>query len=108
MTRPKLVVVNTDSDEQPRSWRDGRGYHFDLSRNKLIFYASCFVLSLCFMFTLGILVGRGVSLVGPDDFSMKGKFLRFLGLEEQTGQPSPVAAETSGRPKENARIAELL
>ena len=38
MTRPKLVVVNTDPDEQPRSWQDGRKYRFDLSRNKLVLY----------------------------------------------------------------------
>ncbi len=99
MTRPKLVVVNTDLDEQPRSLRDGRGYRFDLSRNKLIFYALSFVLSLCFMFTLGIFVGRGVPMVSSDDFSMKGRFLRFLGLEKQTGQPSPKAAATWEDPR---------
>jgi len=94
MTRPKLVVVNTDLDDHPRSFSDGRGYRFDLSRNKLIFYALSFVLSLCFMFALGIFVGRGVPMVRSDDFSMKGRLLRFLGLEKQTGQPFPKAAAT--------------
>ena len=65
MIRPKLVVVNTERDEQPRSFRDGRGYRFDLSRNKLILYALSFVVSLCFMFTLGVFVGRGVPVVSP-------------------------------------------
>ena len=60
MARPKLVVVNTEMDEHPRSFGDGRGYRFDLSRNKLILYALSFVVSLCFMFILGIFVGRGV------------------------------------------------
>jgi hypothetical protein len=94
MTRPKLVVVNTDLDDHPRSFSDGRGYRFDLSRNKLIFYVLSFVLSLCFMFALGIFVGRGVPMVRSDDFSMKGRLLRFLGLEKQTGQPFPKAAAT--------------
>ncbi len=94
MIRPKLIVVNNGRDEQPRSFRDGRGFRFEVSGNKLIFYALSFVLSLCFMFTLGIFVGRGVPMVGSDDFSMKGRFLRFLGLEKQTAQPSPKAAAT--------------
>jgi hypothetical protein len=46
MTRPKLVVLNTDLDEHPRSFWQGRGYRFDLSRNRLILYALSFVLSL--------------------------------------------------------------
>jgi cell division septation protein DedD len=94
MTRPKLVVINTDVDKQPRSWRDGRRYRIDLGRGKLVFYAASFVLSLCFMFTLGVFVGRGVSVAGSDDASVKGRFLRFLGLGKQTAQPSAGAAQT--------------
>jgi cell division septation protein DedD len=94
MTRPKLVVVNTDLDEQPRSWRDGKRYRFDLSAGKLVLYASSFILSLCFIFALGVFTGRGVAVVGPDDTTMKGRFLRFLGLGKQTGQPFPGAAAT--------------
>ncbi len=99
MIRPKLVVVNTEVDEHPRSFWDGRGYSFDLSRNKLILYVLSYVVSLCFMFTLGILVGRGVPVVKPDDFSMKGRFLRLLGLEKQTGQYFPKAAPTWADPR---------
>ena len=99
MTRPKLVVVNTDPDEQPRSWLDGRKYRFDLSRNKLILYTSSLVLALCFMFTLGILVGRGVAMVSSDDSSIKGQFLQFLGLGKQTAQPSAKAAQTWEDPR---------
>jgi cell division septation protein DedD len=99
MIRPKLVVVNNEREEQPRAFLDGRGFRFDLSRNKLIFYSLSFVLSLCFMFTLGICVGRGVSMVKPDDFSIKGRFLKFLGLENQTGRSSPGAAATWEDPR---------
>jgi cell division septation protein DedD len=100
MTRPKLVVVNnTDLDEPPRSWQDGRKYRFDLSKNKLILYTLSSVLALCFMFTLGILVGRGVAMVSSDDSSAKGRFLQFLGLGKQTGQPSAKAAQTWEDPR---------
>jgi hypothetical protein len=99
MNRPKLVVVNTEMDEHSRSFWDGRGYRVDLSRNKLILYALSFVVSLCFMFILGIFAGRGVPVVRPDDFSMKGRFLRLLGLEKQTGQYFPKAAATWEDPK---------
>ena len=99
MTRPKLVVVNTDPDEQPRSWQDGRKYRFDLSRSKLVFFTFSCVLALCFMFTLGILVGRGVALVSSDDSSIKGQFLQFLGLGKQTSLPSARAAQTWEDPR---------
>jgi cell division septation protein DedD len=99
MTRPKLVVVNTDLDEQPRNWRDGRRYRFDLSMGRVVFYISSLVLALCFMFTLGIFVGRGVAVVGPDDVSFKGSLLRFLGLAQPPGQPVAKAAETWEDPK---------
>jgi hypothetical protein len=105
MARPKLVVVNTDTEEHSHSLGGGRGYRFDLSRNKLILYALSFVLSLCFMFALGVFVGRGVPMVRPDDFSMKGRFLRFLGLEKEIGEPFPKAAATWEDPK---RMLESL
>ena len=99
MIRPKLVVVNNEMDERSRSFGDGRGFRFDLSRNKLILYALSFVVSLCVIFILGIFVGRGVPMVKPDDFSMKGRFLRLLGLEQQTGQYFPKAAATWEDPR---------
>ena len=99
MARPKLVVVNTDLDERSRSFGGGGGYHFELSRNRVILYALSFVLSLCFMFVLGVFVGRGVPLVSPDDFSMKGRLLRFPGLEKQIGEPLPKAAATWEDPR---------
>ncbi len=94
MTRPKLVVINTDMDEQPRSWRDGKRYHIDLGIGKLVFYTASFVLTLCFMFALGVLVGRGVSMAGSDEASINGRLLRFLGLGKQAVQPSAGAAQT--------------
>ncbi len=99
MIRPKLVVVNNDRDEQSRSIRDGKGFRFELSRNRLIVYALSLVLSLCFMFTLGVFVGRGRAVVKPDDVSLKGRFLRFLGLDLQTGALAPGASVTWESPK---------
>lgn len=94
MIRPKLVVVNNERDEESRSIRDGKGIHFHLSRSRLAVYVLSLVVSLCFMFTLGIFVGRGISVVRSDDFSVKGRFLRFLGLDRQTGAAVPNAAAT--------------
>ncbi len=98
MNRPKLVVLGTDQAEQHRSSRDGRKFKFEMGRKKVVFYASGFLLSLCFMFVLGVLVGRGVNLVSADDFSMKGEFLKFLGLGKQTERHSARAAETWADP----------
>lgn len=99
MIRPRLVVVNHDRDEQPRSFRDSGKYHFDLSLNKLVLYGLSLVLSLCFMFILGVFVGRGTPMVKSGDFSIKGKFLRFLGLDQQTVRPNAEAAATWKDPR---------
>lgn len=99
MTRPKLVVINPDQTDQPRASRDGKRYRFELSRAKLTFYVTGVFAALCWMFILGILVGRGIALVNSEDVSIRGEFMRFLGLEKQVGQPAARAAETWGDPK---------
>ncbi|MGC9195781.1 MAG: SPOR domain-containing protein [Syntrophobacteraceae bacterium] len=94
MIRPKLVVVNNDRDDHARSNRDGKGFSFELSKGMLVAYATCLLLSLCFLFTLGVLVGRGYSAVRQDDLSIKARFFRFLGLESQSGLQTPRASQT--------------
>jgi cell division septation protein DedD len=99
MTRPKLVVINPDQTDQTRTARDGKYYRFELSKRRLVFYVSGFLVSLCWMFVLGILVGRGIALVNSEDVSVRGDFMRFLGLGNQVGQPAAKAAESWGDPK---------
>lgn len=99
MIRPKLVVVNHDRDEQSRAIRDAKGFRFQISGKRLIVYVLSLVVSLCFMFTLGVFVGRGVSVVKPGDSSLSGSFLRFLGLDRQIGAPAPKAAASWENPK---------
>lgn len=98
MTRPKLVVLHSEPD-QSRGQKEVKKYRFELSRKKLFFYVLSFATALCWMFVLGVLVGRGISLVDSEDISLKAEFIRFLGLGEQTGQPVPKAAETWGDPR---------
>jgi cell division septation protein DedD len=99
MTRPKLVVIHPDQTDQSRTARDGTYYRFELSKRRLVFYVSGFLTALCWMFVLGILVGRGIALVSSEDVSIRGGFMRFLGLGNQVGQPAAKAAETWGDPK---------
>jgi len=99
MTRPKLIVLHPDQTEQTHTARDGKRYRVELSRRRLVFYVSGFIAALCWMFVLGILVGRGVALVSSEDVSIRGEFMRFLGLGKQVGQPVAKAAETWGDPK---------
>ncbi|MDR3556405.1 MAG: SPOR domain-containing protein [Syntrophobacteraceae bacterium] len=99
MIRPKLVVVNSDRDEQSRSVREGKGMRFELSRSRVVAYALGLVMSLCFMFTLGVFVGRGSAIVRSDDLTVKGRFLRFLGLQRQTEAPVAKASLTWEDPK---------
>ncbi len=99
MTRPKLVVINSDQSETTRSSREGKKYRFELSRKRLVLYVSTVIVAFCWMFILGVLVGRGVALVSSEDFSMKAEVARFLGLGKGAGQPSLKAAETWGDPR---------
>ena len=99
MARPKLVVINSEQSEHSRGGREGRMYRFELSRKKVLFYTTGLIAALCWMFIFGVLVGRGVALVGSEDFSLKAGFFRFLGLDKQAGQPSTQASETWGDPR---------
>ncbi len=99
MIRPKLVIVNNDRADQSRSDAEAGGVCFEWSKKRLVAYCLSLFLSLCFMFTLGVFVGRGYSVVKPDDFSLKGRFLRFLGLDKQIGAPIPKASTTWEDPK---------
>ncbi len=98
MTRPKLVLLHSEQ-EQSRGQKDVKKYRFELSRKKLTFCVLSLAAALCWMFVLGLLVGRGISLVNSEDVSLRAEFMRFLGLGKQTGQPVPKAAETWGDPK---------
>lgn len=98
MNRPKLVVLHPEQ-EQSRGGRDGKKYRFELSRKKVLFFASSFVVVLCWMFFLGVLVGRGVALVSAEDVSIRAEIMRFLGLEKQDATPVQRAAETWADPR---------
>lgn len=105
MTRPKLVVINSEQTEQTGSSRGGKKYRFELSKKRLVLYTLSLVVALCWMFILGVLVGRGVALVSSEDLSIRAGFMRFLGLGRQAGEPAVKAAETWGDPK---KILESL
>ncbi|MCE5333586.1 MAG: SPOR domain-containing protein [Desulfobacteraceae bacterium] len=96
MSRPKLVVV---SSEQPDQLKGGRKYRFELSRKRLTAYIFCSFFALCFMFVLGLLVGRGIALVNSDDFSARAEIMRFLGLDRQVGQPAAKAGDSWSDPR---------
>ncbi len=99
MSRPKLFLVNSEQPDTSRPSREGKRYRFDLSRKKFVFCVTGLVVTLCWMFILGVLVGRGIALVSSEDFTVRAEFFRFLGLGKQAGQSAPRAAETWGDPK---------
>lgn len=98
MTRPKLLVLHPEPEKQ-NGGRDSKKYRFELSKKKLVFYSICLTAALCWMFVIGLLVGRGVALVSAEDVSIRAEFMRFLGLGQKTEQPVRKAAETWGDPK---------
>ncbi len=69
-------------------------YHFELSRMRLAFYSCGLVLSLCWMFAFGVLIGRGIPLVEIDDASIKAEIYRLLGLGKVMSPPPENIAET--------------
>ena len=102
MTRPKLMVVTSEQPEQPKAVKK---YRFEVGLLRLVVYVFGLTAAMCWMFVLGVLVGRGVPLVNSDDSSLHAGFLRLMGLDKQAGQPTEHAAETWGDPK---RMLETL
>jgi len=74
-------------------------YRFELSAKRLFAYAFCLLLSLCWMFVFGILIGRGMSFENSKDVSWRSQFLQFLGLTRVAEPMTEKAAETWEDPK---------
>ena len=76
-------------DEKPP-----KPYRFELSRARAFLYSLGLVVAFFWIFVFGILVGRGVPLVGMKEISAKADFFRFLGLGREVKEQPQEAAET--------------
>jgi cell division septation protein DedD len=86
---------NDITNEQAETAKKPKRYRFELGFKELFFYVFGFVLALSWMFVFGILIGRGIPLVNPDDISLRAHLMRFLGLGKQAAQQAqPQPAET--------------
>jgi cell division septation protein DedD len=98
MTRQGRNDINT---EQAETVRKPKRYRLELGFKELVFYGFGLVIALSWMFVFGILIGRGIPLVNPDDLSVQAHLMRLLGLGQQAAQqPQPKPAETGESPKE--------
>jgi cell division septation protein DedD len=97
MTRPAKNDVNheqTETDRKPKRFR------FEFGFKELFFYAFGLFLAFSWMFVFGILIGRGIPLVNPDDITVRAHLMRFLGLGSQAAQqPQPAATADWDSPR---------
>lgn len=83
---------NGSQHDQAGSTKEVKLYRFEFTGKRIAFYSAGLVIALSWMFVLGVLVGRGVSLVKPDDISLRGAFFRFIGLGSR---PEPVPEDVA-------------
>lgn len=76
-----------------------RRYRLELSFAGIIGYGLGLVALCTWVFVLGVMVGGGVRLVNPQDFSLKGELLRFMGLGKEIPPPPEDFAETWESPQ---------
>lgn len=84
---------NESRSAQTDEEKEQKRYRLALSPKQVFLSGIGLVTALSWMFTLGVLVGRGVPMVSSKDFSPKAEFMRFLGLgREVLPPPDDVAA----------------
>ncbi len=81
----------TESEENRK---EPRRYHFTLSGGQLALYGLGLVLGMAWMFVFGILIGRGLPLMNPQERGLKADIIHFLGLDIQETPPPENVAET--------------
>jgi len=97
MTRAAKDDIN---HEQPETEKKAKRFRFELGFKELFFSAVGLFLAFSWMFVFGILIGRGIPLVNPDEISVRAHLMRFLGLGSQAAQqpqPAPSADWDSPR-----------
>lgn len=90
MGRSSLNDLNTPLEPAAGPKR----FRLQLGTKQVVVYSLCIVVSLCWMFTLGLLLGRGIAYVDPKDLSVKAEVYRFLGLGKDTNVAVKGAADT--------------
>ncbi|MGV8074499.1 MAG: SPOR domain-containing protein [Syntrophobacteraceae bacterium] len=89
-----LSKSNDHHTEKSEAAKPPKLLHFKISRVRLFSYGCGLVLSLCWMFAFGVLVGRGIPFVELKDTSVKAKFFRLMGLGKEPAPRVENAAET--------------
>jgi cell division septation protein DedD len=74
--------------DQAEAEKKSKRFRFEFSFRELFFYGFGLFLAFFWMFVFGILIGRGTPLVNPEDLSVRGHLMRFLGLGRESAQPS--------------------
>jgi cell division septation protein DedD len=71
----------------PRTVKSGKRYHFECSRLQLGIFACGAVVVLIWMFVFGVMVGRDLPLADSEDQSLRGRWVRFMGLPQREIKP---------------------
>ena len=89
----------------PRSGKSGKRYRFECSRLQLGMFGCGAVVVLIWMFVFGVMVGRDLPLADSEDQSLRGRWVRFMGLPQ--GQIKPATDPGSKTEDPNRYLEEL-
>lgn len=78
--------------DQAEAEKKSKRFRFEFGFREVFFYGFGLFLAFFWMFVFGILIGRGTPLVNPEDISLRGHLMRFLGLGRESAQPSSTMA----------------
>ncbi len=89
----------------PRAGKSGKRYRFECSRLQLGIFGCGAVIALIWMFVFGVMVGRDLPLADSEDQSLRGRWVRFMGLpQREINQPQ----DPGTKPEEPKKYLEEL
>lgn len=97
MTRP---ATNATSPEQAEAAKKPKRYRWEFGLKEVVLYGFGLILAGSWLFVFGLLVGRGIPLVGSKTFSWQDRIFRSLGLERPAAQPAPMATDNWTSPEQ--------
>lgn len=75
-------------------------FRFELTIGQIFFRTFLLIVAFGWMFIFGIMIGRGLPLVGSTEESLRAQFFKYLGLAKQPEPPIQNAANTWEKPEE--------
>jgi cell division septation protein DedD len=94
-----------ERSQGPKTGKSGKRYRFECSRLQLGMFGCGAVVALIWMFVFGVMVGRDLPLADSEDQSLRGRWVRFMGLPQRETKPATAPGSKTEDP--NRHLEEL-